>query len=164
MKIEDLYFWQNWPVGRRRQYFRLSMLIWLGLWCLLFVLTTYLTDGARKSVSAAQSRYERIVPLIAEIKTLEARKSDLTDMTPLAAAQQVSRDLKLEKKLASIRPTQLTGNQEGVQLLFERLDLDEFLSLLDTLQEKGRLKIVSSLINHRMDQPDRADLQLVLAR
>ncbi len=164
MKLDELFFWQNWPVSRRKQYFRLMMLVWRGVWGLAFVMTTYLTDGAKSALGSAQQRYEKIVPLIQEIKSLEARQSSLTDMTPLAAAQQVSRDLKLESKLASIRPTQLTGNQEGVQLLYERLNLDEFLSLLDTLQDKGRLKIISTVLNHRGDQANLADLQLVLAR
>lgn len=164
MKLDDLYFWQGWPVGRRKQYFRLMLLLWVALWAFAFTLTTWMSNAARKDAAEARSRYERVLPMAEEAMSLQTQSGNLAGMNPLATAQQVSRDLQLERKLASIRPTQMTGGQEGVQLQYEALNLPEMLALLDTLNQKGRLKVLSLIFNHRGDRPKNADLQLVLTR
>lgn len=164
MKLEDIIMWHSWPVGRRREYFIALFAAWCVFWIVLFTIFSTMTGTARKDIERAEDRLKRVEPVVQEIQALQKATGNLASLTPLAAAQQLSRDLNMERQLSSIRPTQLAGGQEGVQLLFESLDRNQVVQLLETIRTRSRMKILSFVFNHRMDNAKRADLQLVLVR
>lgn len=164
MRLDILPFMQDWPPRRRRRFLQGVTLAVGGAWAVCFLVLTTMTDAAAERTKAVQQRYDRVAPLVEEAVTLQARKGTLASMKPLAAAQQVSRDLKLDSRLASLRPAQLAGGQEGVQLFFESLDLAQLYDLLEAIQDRSGLKVFSMNFTRRMDVPDRADIQLVLVR
>lgn len=163
MKLDDLFFWSEWSARRQATMFRLVVLCLAVLWLGLFLMFSLLREEAAKDVVRLEKRYYRVEPLVGELRVLEDRMGELAAMAPLAAAQQVSRDLRMEKQLASIRPVQL-GGREGVQLLYEALDLASFLKLMSTFRDRSGLSVVSCVFTHRLDDPKRGDLQLVLSR
>ncbi len=167
MRLEELYFWQNWPMGRRGRYFMIMALLWALLWTVCYSVLSWSADAAESELGRLQARYERTEPLVAQLKALQSgseNSGNLSDLSPLAAAQQLTRDLRMQQQLASIRPAKLAGGQEGVQLNFLSLDRDQFVNLLQALNERGGMQIVNFAFNHRMDKPERADMQLVLVR
>lgn len=164
MKLEELYIWRLWPVNKRKRYFQLAALAVAGIWAVVFLIFSGITAGAKSDLVAQQAKYERVSPLVQKILALESQAGDLATLSPLAAVQQAGRDLGLEDRLVSIKPTQLVGGQEGVQLMFESLNLQELMDLLHTLNVKGRLKVLSCMLNHRLDNPQLADIRLVLVR
>ena len=164
MRLDDFFFWQDWPFRRHRRYYQTVALLWLCFWGGLFVCLLLGTVGLEKATSRLKRSVEQVRPVSEEIQSLEAQIGQLASLSPLAATQQVARELSLDGKLASIRPKPLGGGQEGVQVLYESLDLGEFLNLLDYHVNRGGMKILSCNVLHRMDNPRRIDLQLVLTR
>ena len=162
--LEDLMFWLVWPARRRRRYLVGAMIVWVCLWVAVFAGLSMANSDLRKGMDTLKTRYERVRPLAREVLELQSRTGQFASLSPLAAAQQVGRELKLEEKLASVRPKQLGGGQEGVQLLFEALNLGELLDLLQGLGDRGGLKVMTCNLIHRLDNPKLVDLQLVLAR
>ena len=134
--------------------------MWLGV----FMIFSVLGDGAASRTRAQEAQFDKITPLVQDYLERQTVMGPLAGLSPLAAAQQITRELKLEDTLAAVRPMQITGGQEGVQMLFQALDHRQLLALLDSLTDRGGLKILSCNLNHRLDKPDFADLQLVLAR
>jgi type II secretory pathway component PulM len=164
MRLEELYIWQSWPVNRRKRYFQLAALAVAGVWVVLFLIFSGMTAGAKSDLTVERAKYERVSPLVQKVLVLQSQAGQLATLSPLAAVQQAGRDLGLEDRLVSIKPTQLMGGQEGVQLMFESLNLRELVDLLHTLNVKGRLKVLSCMLNHRLDDPELADIRLVLVR
>ena len=124
--------------------------------------------GSAKSASSEleslAARQLQVKPMIDEILRLKAQKGALAGLAPMPATQQVIRELGLEPKLSSIRPTQIGGGGDGVQVMLERFNLPETVKLLESLDTRGGLKIISFSLSHRLDAPKLADLQLVLGR
>lgn len=164
MKVEDLLFWREFSPPRQKTFFQLvglgALLVFFLVWLWLWMATTEAQDRLR----SAREQERKVSPLIAEVTALEARQVGLSNLGPLAAAQQVARDQGLDKKLSSIRPAQLGGNQEGVQVYFEGLNLPEMLGLLSNLKHRAGLRVVSCQVNRRMDVADLADVQMALTR
>ena len=160
----SLLFWNDWPVRRQQVFFTallggwivLLFLIWFGLWAA--------TDSAHEHRQDLQRKYEQILPLAEEALRMGTTLGALVELGPMPAAQQIVRELKLEQNLTSIRPTQLGGGVEGVQILMESLDLPQMIDLLDQLEKRGGFSVLSFVLNHRMDDPQYADVQLVLTR
>jgi type II secretory pathway component PulM len=160
----NIYFLQDMAPARRKQLYRIMALLFVGLWVVVFMSLSSLAESEAQDIERLKRRHSQITPLVQQVVTLQAKVGALASMSPLAAAQQVSRDLKLEKQLATVRPTQFMGGQEGVQLLYESLTMPQTMRLLETIQTRSGMKVVSFVINHRMDNPQRGDLQLVLVR
>lgn len=159
-----LSFMEDWPPARRRRFMMGAAVFVAGMWAVVFMVLSGMTQTARDRVRSVQDRFDRVAPLVEEAVALSEGRGRLASMNPLAASQQVSRDLKLEKKLASVRPAQLGGGREGVQLFFESLDLKELYDLLTAIQDRSGLKIFSMTMTRRLDVTNRADIQFVLAR
>jgi hypothetical protein len=152
------------PTGRR--YFYPAAAAVAALVCLAaFLALSGMTAEARKDADRLAGRLAKVAPLVEELETLQgAEDESLAPMEPLAAAQQISRDLGLAAKLSSVRPINVTGERTGVQVYYESLNLDQLVELLRTLKSRGGLKIVSFALNRRMDDPELANLQMVLGR
>lgn len=144
---------------------RLAALVCTALWLALFLGLNVMRGNSEKQSMSHAARLNKITPLVRELEGLGAeRDNSFSGIGPQAAAQKVTRELGLEDRLASLRPSQLVGGQEGVQLLYESLDLNQLIRLLEQLKSKGGLSVLSVVVNHRLDQPERADLQLVLSQ
>lgn len=164
MNLDTLFFWQEWTLSRQKTFFRAVLLAWMGLLVLAWMMLAGSTTARSREAAALAAKHQQIKPMIDEILRLRAQKGALAGLGPMAAAQQIIREMGLEAKLSSLRPTQVGGGGEGVQLLLESFNLPELTKLLDNLQVRGGLKTVSFSLNHRMDAPKLADLQMVLAR
>lgn len=164
MKIEELFFWREFSPPRQRAFFQLvglgSLLVFFLVWLWLWMGAADAQDRLR----TVREQDRKVSPLIQEVMALEARQVGLSNLGPLAAAQQVARDQGLDKKLSSIRPAQLGGSQDGVQVYFEGLNLPEMLGLLSNLKHRAGLRVVSCQVNRRMDAADLADVQMALTR
>jgi len=164
MKIGDLSFFHELPAGKRKRLFLLGFLLWTSLLLVVWLLLLSSVGGAKTRIAALEKRFQRVSPIAEETLRMESELAALAALSPLAAAQQVTRDLKLETRLSTIRPNKLGGDREGVQMIFEALDLPELLDLLKNLKSRGGLKVVSVTLSRRLDASKRADLQLILVR
>lgn len=164
MKIEDIPFIQELSPARRRRVLALGVLLWAGLLLLGWLALSEARDGARARIAALGREMDRAAHLAGQVMHLEAQLAALSGLAPLAAAQQVVRDLGMERQLTAIRPTQLGGGMEGVQMIFESLDLPQIINLLKQMRSRGGLSTVSATLSRRLDARDRADMQLVVVR
>lgn len=164
MNREDFFFWRNWPVKRRKRYFQLLALVWVLVWVMAFASVAALRESAERAELEAKARHLRVAPLVAEAKALKEQGGELSNLSPMAVVQQIGRDMGLGDRVASVRPAQLPGGRQGVQVLYQALDMVEFVDVLTAISGEARLQIVAMTMNHRLDQPDRADLQLTVGR
>jgi hypothetical protein len=164
MKAEDLMIWRELPAGRQRTFFQVAALAALGVSAVVWMFLYSATGQAAQRSTAARESYAKVAAMAQEASTLEARTAALASLSPIAATQQIAREMGLDKRLSSVRPAQIGGGQDGAQLLFEGLNLPELVNLLGNLKNRGGLRTVSCSISHRMDVPDLADLQLVVVR
>lgn len=160
-----LVFWREWPFGLQRRFAQglvvcmalFGLLVWAGLY--------QATQRAEAAAGQALERYLRVADMAQEIRMLEGGRTESLAGTPmLIAARQVSRDVGLEEKLTSVRPALQGAGRDGVQLYYERLSLTELIGLLEALHRETGLKTSSLSLSRRLDNPSRADLQLVLFR
>lgn len=164
-RLEAFSFWQDWPPGMQRR-FAVAFVILAGLAGLLAWAGLHTaTLRAGEEASQALERHARVAAMVQEIRMLEGAQGEFLAGTPiLIAARQVSRNIGLEEKLASVRPALQTSGRDGVQLYYEKLNLIELMSLLEALQREAGLKTSTLTLNRRLDNPSHADLQLVLFR
>ncbi len=163
MNIDSIFFWQEWTVTRQKTFFWALLSAWVGLLALIWAILAASTAASSREAVTFSTKHQQIKPMVDQILRLKTQKGALAGLGPMPAAQQIIREMGLEGKLSSIRPTQ-TGGSESVQLLLEGFNLPELTSLLGNLGTRGGLKITSFSLNHRMDAPKLADLQMVLAR
>lgn len=169
LTANTLAFWRDWPPGRQRRFVQLllaasvliSLLCWHGLYAA--------TQQAVEEAQASQKKHGRTAELVQRIRGLEQQHDQASgignDSAPvLVAVRQVSRDMGLEDKLASVRPALQAAGRDGVQLYYERLNLPELLALLEALQREAGMRTSSMTFNRRVDNDSLADLQLVLYR
>ncbi len=164
MRIEDIPYIQELSPARRRRVLALGVLGWAVILLMGWLALTEAAVHSRQGIAEMGKEMDRAVGLVGQVMHLEAQLAALSGLAPLAAAQQVVRDQGLEGKLTAIRPTQLGGGVEGVQMIFESLDLPQLIELLKQLRARGGLSTVSSTLSRRLDTRDRADLQLVVVR
>ena len=164
MKVGDLSFLHELPAGKRKQTFLLFFVLWTSLLLSIWILMSNSVRGVKEHIQALERELERVSPVAEEVLRMESQLAALAGLSPLAAAQQVTRDLKLESHLSTIRPSKLGGGREGVQMIFEALNLPQLTDLLKNLKTRGGLKVVSATISRRLDSPKLADLQLILVR
>jgi type II secretory pathway component PulM len=165
MKTTDLIN-LNFIPHNRRKYVYPAVPAVLGLvFIILFSTMAGMTADNERRLQTLSERYDRIVPMVRELRLLQNRGGEsLRPMKPLAAVQQISRDLNLEPNLASVRPMNLMGDQEGVQVLFESINLDQLVGLLTSLNSRAGLQVFSFNFNRRLDESTLANLQMVLTR
>lgn len=169
LTVNTLAFWRDWPPGRQRRFVQLllvagvliSLLCWHGLYAA--------TQQAEEEARAVQKKHQRTAELVQRIRGLEQQHDQAPgqprDGAPvLVAVRQVSRDMGLEDKLASVRPALQAAGRDGVRLYYERLNLPELLALLEALQREAGMRTSSMTFNRRVDDDSLADLQLVLYR
>ncbi|MBI9112660.1 type II secretion system protein GspM [Maridesulfovibrio ferrireducens] len=165
MELERFFIWQDWPAEKQKLFFAalvaalafVFFMIWSGLH------ESQLSAG--RIVLQSKLQYSKTVPLVEQLKAGEASRGALIDREPMTAAQQVARDLGLDNRLTSIRPLQAgSSSGEGVQVVLEALNLPEVVSLMRDFNVRGGLKVTSFTINHRLDSPDLADVQIILVR
>ena len=164
MRIEDISFIQELSPARRRRVLALAVLAWAVVLGLAWLTLTETAERSRQHITDVGKEMDRVVGLVGQVMHLEAQLAALSGLAPLAAAQQVVRDQGLESKLTAIRPTQLGGGVEGVQMVFESLDLPQIINLLKQLRARGGLSTISSTVSRRLDTRDHADVQLVVVR
>jgi type II secretory pathway component PulM len=164
MSLSDFFLWQDLTGKQRRRLFLFAfwflILALLGTWAMLYLKT----ERSQRRIDTLAQRYAQAAPLVEQALELQARKGALAGMGPMPAAQQVIREMGLDSRLASIRPTQLGGGAEGVQLIMESLNLPELLTLMDNLDHRAGLGVLNFSLSRRLDNKDLADLQLVLSR
>jgi len=165
VKISDLFNLSTVPHHRRKLLYP-GMALGVALFFLaLFSSLSGMSASARQKLDTLSERRERILPLVDELRARQDQGGkSLRPMEPLAAAQQISRDLGMEANLASIRPMNMVGGKEGVQVFFESINLDQLTGLLVSLEARAGLTVFSVNLNRRMDNPKLANLQMVLTR
>ncbi|WP_432734439.1 type II secretion system protein GspM [Maridesulfovibrio sp. FT414] len=165
MELERFFIWQDWPAEKQKLFFAALVAGWA---LLLFMVWSGLhesQDKAQRAVIASRQNYARTVPLVEELKAGESSRGALIDREPMTAAQQVIRDLGLDSRLSSLRPLQAGINSsQGVQVILESINLPELVALLRDFDVRGGLKVTSFNINHRLDSPELADVQVILSR
>lgn len=164
MALYELYFWQNWPVKRQKSFFQLMVLAWAALLVLICFSVSMSGEKSLDRAERMKKSYEKAAPLVAEYMSLKGNRGALTDMGPMATAQQITRDLGLEKKLSSVRPMDLDAGSQGVQLIFDGLDLPQILAFMKEIKIKGGLKVLTFSLTHKLDNDRLANLQMVLTR
>ncbi len=165
MELERFFIWQDWPAEKQKLFFAALVAAW-GL--VLFMIWSGFHESQvseARSVLQNKLQYSKTVPLVEQLKVGEASRGALIDREPMTAAQQVTRDLGLDNRLTSLRPLQSgSGSADGVQVILESLNLPELVALMRDFNVRGGLKVTSFSINHRLDTPDLADVQIVLVR
>lgn len=140
----------------------------LGAWAVVLLLLWGAVSGAAQTALAriedTDKRFARAAPLVREVLYMQAQRAEFESMEPLVAARKVTRDLKMDDRLAAIRPTPAADGNDGIQMVFERLNLPQTLNLLKNLRDRVGLKVVSCSLNKRLDNPALADMQLILVR
>ncbi len=164
MKLEDIYFWQDLTMSQRRLMFHIASLLLLVVLAGTWVGLHLSTQSAREQTQRLKQSYTQAVPMVEQALNLQSSKGDLAGMAPMPAAQQVIRELGLENRLASIRPTQLSGGGQGVQMVMEAVNLPEFIKLMQNLGKRGGLSVLTFAMSRRLDNNQLADLKLVLGR
>lgn len=165
MKPGDILGLQFVPANKRKYLYPCAAAAVALVFLAAFMILSGLISDADDRIGKLAQRHNQIIPLVREIKALQSTAGQsLRPMEPLAASQQISRDLRLEANLASVRPVNLVGEKEGVQVFFESLDLDQLVDLLISLESRGGLQVYSYSLSRRMDKPQLADLQMVLTR
>ncbi|SDK54796.1 Type II secretion system (T2SS), protein M [Maridesulfovibrio ferrireducens] len=165
MELERFFIWQDWPAEKQKLFFAALV---AALAFVLFLIWSGLHESqlsAGRTTLQSKLQYSKTVPLVEQLKAGEASRGALIDREPMTAAQQVARDLGLDNRLTSIRPLQAgSSSGEGVQVVLEALNLPEVVSLMRDFNVRGGLKVTSFTINHRLDSPDLADVQIILVR
>ena len=165
MDLERFYIWQDWPADKQKLFFSALVAGWA---LILFLIWSGFADSQHKAerrMLSSKQQYAKVVPLVEELRTGEASRGALVDREPMTAAQQVIRDLGLDSRLSSLRPMQSGGDSgQGVQVLLESLNLPELVALLRDFKVRGGLKVTNFNINHRLDSPELADVQIILFR
>lgn len=165
MRIYDIINLSFAPHNQRKYIYPAAALFMMTIIVITFSGISGMRGDSKNELRALAERYDRVVVLAGELSTLQKRGgSSLRPMEPLAAVQQISRDLKLETNLASVRPMNLMGEKEGVQVFFESINLDQLIGLLTSMESRAGLQVSSFNISRRMDKRDLADLQMVLTR
>lgn len=164
MAMERLFFWREWPIEHQRRFQRTVFWGWsvviFGVWLGLFLLTVF----TGKEIEEQRQMRQRVSMMVAEIQTLVTRPEPLARFDPQEAAGFVVRDLGLESRLPTSRLVGIGGEQSGVQLVFEGLDMPPLVDLLTQLKSRAGLKTVSFILNRRFDDPTLADVHMILAR
>lgn len=165
MELERFYIWQDWPVEKQKLFFAALVAAWALLFFMVWSGLNESQSKADRIMLSSKQKYGRTVPLVEQLKAGESSLGALIDREPMAAAQQVIRDLGLDGRLSSLRPLQAGANtSQGVQVILESLNLPELVALLRDFNVRGGLKVTSFNINHRLDSPELADVQIILVR
>lgn len=109
-------------------------------------------------------QYKKALPLANQVLSSEPDQKDFAGHSPLVAAQQIARDLDIEKNMTSIRPTRPLQGRQGVQLHLENLNLPQLLHLFASLKSQTELQLISGNLSKRADNPARTDLSVILSR
>ncbi|MFO7728736.1 MAG: type II secretion system protein GspM [Desulfonatronovibrio sp.] len=109
-------------------------------------------------------QYKKALPLATQVLSAEPDQTDFSGLSPLAAVQQIAREIGLEKNMTSIRPTSPLQGRQGVQIHLENLNLPQLLHLFASLKSQTELQLISGNLNKRADNPARTDLSVILSR
>lgn len=150
--------------GGNDRLFPLALLLWAVVAACVWVYLKDMNTTAERRIDALQAKIAEVKPLVRETVLLESQRKDLAELSTLAAARQVTRELKLDGKLAAIRPGTVGGDREGVQMIFEGLNHPETVNLMKNLENRGGLKIISAGLTRRPDNSNLADFQMLLLR
>lgn len=165
MDLERFYIWQDWPAEKQKLFFAALVAGWALLFFVIWSGFNESQSKAERIMLSSKQKYAKVVPLVEELKSGESSRGALVDREPMTAAQQVIRDLGLDSRLSSLRPLQAGANtSEGVQVILESLNLPELVALLRDFNVRGALKVTNFNINHRLDSPELADVQIILVR
>lgn len=163
-KVSALISWQARSAHEQKRIasflIMLAVLLPLSLWF-------WINSAIQQNIAEKDqiiSRYEKAVPLAEQIQTAIPDQNNLEQLSPLAAAQQVARDMGIEEKLTSIRPTRALQGRPSVQIHIQDLDLPQLLHFFANLETQAGLQLISGNLNKRAENPARMDLSLVLAR
>lgn len=165
MELERFFIWQDWPAEKQKLFFAALVAVWA---LVLFMVWSGFHEAQSRDTRialASKEKYGRTVPLVERLKAGEASRGALVDREPMAAAQQVIRDLGLDSRLSSLRPLQAGINSsQGVQVILESINLPELVGMLRDFNVRGGLKVTNFNISHRLDAPELADVQIILSR
>ncbi len=165
MELERFFIWQDWPAEKQKLFFAALVAAWA---LVLFMIWSGLHESqlsAGRVAMQSKQNYSKTVPLVEQLKAGESSRGALVDREPMTAAQQVIRDLGLDTRLTSLRPLQAGSNTgQGVQVILEALNLPEIVFLMRDFNVRGGLRVSTFTINHRLDTPDLADVQIILVR
>lgn len=164
-QLEALLAWREANFMRSRQAPLVVASTLAALFIILFLILLTMTTAAERRSHILQDRMARVAPMVKTIQTAQTRApGEMSGLTPLAAAQRISRDLGLERHLASVRPSQVAGGREAVLLIYESLNMPQIVSLMRGLTGTAGLSLYSASLTHRLDNAKLANLQLTLAR
>ncbi|MFN2267603.1 MAG: type II secretion system protein GspM, partial [Desulfonatronovibrio sp.] len=157
-KVSTLISWQSRSVHDQKRIalllIFLTVLLPLSVW--IWINSAIQQNLAEKDQII--SRYEKAAPLAELIKDAKPDKNNLQGLSPLAATQQVVRDMGIEAKMTSIRPARALQGLNGVQIHIQDLDLPQLLHFFTNLKTQAGIQLISGNLNKRADNPARMDL------
>lgn len=164
MNLQNIFFWENLSFNAKsRLIYGLVLLICciaLFIWFSLYAQT----QQTKEEISRVSSRYEEVLPLAQKIVQLQNQQTNVSEMAPMPAAQNVVKQLQLRDHMASISPIQLGPGQEAVQMYFESLNLPQIVDLMHNLEKQAGFRVMNFQFNHRMEDNDLADIKVVISR
>lgn len=158
------YPWTCWPPASQQRLFKFLLLGTAGLIFAVFVGATLFTGALTQEIAAEKEQYGLVVPLVREITTLRAAQGDLVRLTPEEAVRRILDDRSLNDYAASLRPTRVAGDQEGVEVTLNGLTLIMLTDFLQDVRERASLQAPEFVLTRNPEEPRLADVHLVLAR
>ncbi len=165
--IEQIDTLTRWQTRSATEQMRIAIFLLFASVLLPLLIWSWINASVRENQSETEQviqRYERALPLAEVIIQGLADVNEAASLSPLAAAQQITRDMGIEDRLASIRPARAAQGRDGVQLHMESLNLPELLYFFASIRNQAGLQIVSGNLTKRLDNPSLIDLTLVLTR
>lgn len=119
----------------------------------------------RQRIQTLASRYEQAAPLVERIMTGRVSgQRDRSDLSAMAAVQQLVREVDLQSRMTSIAPVRSDLQDQGVRIFLKNLNFIQMLAFFQGLRDQTGLFIVSGSISRSLDNEKLADLNLVLSR
>ena len=140
---------------------------------IIFVLLLSLSSGiysAKKKdlyrdVRELKKRYEKIADLSRQylaLSEMEKKKGRMLKGGLLGYIQKSSGSIGISDNIGSIKP--LPGDREAVDVLYQKLDLAQIISIFREIDGVSNLRVRSFSISRRFDNPGLADLNIQIEK
>jgi type II secretory pathway component PulM len=158
-------YWLDIPPERRKRILAYALAAWVILLVFIFYSLQDRMEQTRQQITQTEQRLDKVLSLAEKVDANAAQSADLANMDPMPAVQEVTRDMQIGSKLASVQPVeQGQAGSSGVQVIYQQLNLPELVNLLHNLRTRGGLNIITCNLSKRMDDSKLADLQMLLSK
>lgn len=158
------YPWSGWPPASQQRFFRMTLLGAAGFFFSVFVGSYLFTGAMKQDIVAEKEQYARVVPLVQEVRTIQANQGALAHLAPIEAVRRIVEDRRMDDYVESLRVTILKDNVEGAQATFSGLTLIMLTDFLEDLRYKANLQTPDFTLTRNSEDSRLADMHLVVAR